>query len=82
MEFILLLILFICMVGFIWGLSIIFGLGWALLIFDVIFHHTPLSDYSRTQKSYPSANKKNDKLMGLFIVMLSILVSYFIITRF
>lgn len=80
---ILFLILFLLGIGcFIFGLSLVIGFGWAMVIFDIVTHQVTSTEYSQAQKDFPSAKTKQGKLLGLLLLVLTLPIIYFLVTKF
>ena len=82
MDLLFIVLFLVSIFSLIWGLSLIIGLGWAILVFDIILHQIPLAEYSRTQKSYPSTKTTKSKILGLVLIIFSLLLFYLLTTYF
>ncbi len=78
MDLLYLFLLFLSVGAFIFGIAQFIGLGWALFAFDLITH-TSVHNYAKNQEEYPPVRTTEQKRVGLFLVVSSSVLIWYIL---
>lgn len=80
MLFLTLLLIGGSLMGIYWGLSKIFGGGWAMIILDLITKSTN-GGYETAQHALPPSRDNNGKIVGLIVITVCVSLIVFLVTR-